>query len=60
MQCQNAASVMPIVHRVQVCAEAKFRHHQVNVIREIALDKLALGAAFVAAHFIQSGQWFVV
>jgi hypothetical protein len=45
MQCQNAASVMPTVHCVQVCAKAKFRHHHVNVMREIALDELGLGAA---------------
>jgi hypothetical protein len=35
---------------IQVCAKAKFRHHHVNVMREIALDKLGLGAAFVAGH----------
>jgi hypothetical protein len=50
MQCQNAAGVMPVVHCVQVCAKAKFRHHHVNVMREIALDELGLGAAFVAGH----------
>jgi hypothetical protein len=32
-------------------AKAEFRHHHVNVMREIALDKLALGAAFMARHF---------
>jgi hypothetical protein len=32
-------------------AKAEFRHHHANVMREIALDKLALGAAFMARHF---------
>jgi hypothetical protein len=50
MQRQNSASVMPLVHCVQMCAEAKFRHHHINVVWEIALDELGLGAAFVARH----------
>jgi hypothetical protein len=31
-----------------MCAKAKIRHHHVNVMREVALVKLGLGAAFVA------------
>ena len=51
VQCQNAPNVMPLVHCVQVCAKAELRHHHVNVMREIALDKLGSGAAFMARHF---------
>ena len=49
---RRTPSVMPIVHCVQVCAKAKFWHHhiEIDVVREIALDKLGLGAAFVAGH----------
>jgi|GEM_PF-4746655 hypothetical protein len=50
MQRQHSASVMPVVHCVYMCAKAKFRHHHLNVMWEIALDELGLGAAFVAGY----------
>jgi len=46
----NAVSVVPLVHSVQLWAEAAFRHDHVNVVREFALYELETGAAFVARY----------
>jgi hypothetical protein len=54
VHCFNAPSAMPLVHDVELSAEAPFRHDHLHMMRKISLVGFGAGAAFVAGHLLVS------